>query len=70
MDKSRVLLNDGQLQFYCGCGARAELATTAESATQVFGYVCSKDGHAVTDFGGKEDLAQFHEYWRGQLRSA
>jgi hypothetical protein len=69
IEKATVRPEGGELQFYCGCGARALVATTVESTIPVFFYVCSKDGHAVTDFGSKEDLAQFQEYWRGRVKN-
>ena len=69
VESCKVLLEDGELQIYCRCGARAQIAQSAESGAVVFGYICSNEGHAITDFGSEADLAAFHECWRAKMTS-
>jgi hypothetical protein len=66
----RVTLAEGELRIFCGCGASADLGQSAEAGRTVWGYVCSKDGDAVTDFVDDGELAAFQRRWRNEITGA
>jgi len=63
----RVVLRNEEIKFFCECGAPAGLAQSAEGAKVVWGYVCSREGHALTDFGNGNELTAFQQEWRSKL---
>lgn len=65
--KYSIALNGETLAILCECGAPADLSQSAEGGKTVWGYVCSKDGHALTDFVHEGELAAFQRDWRNRL---
>ena len=64
---SRIELVNGEIRIYCECGVPGALARGSEYGKPVWGYVCSKEGHALTDSADTAELDAFKRHLRARI---
>jgi hypothetical protein len=65
-----AMSGNGELEIYCGThNALGVEATSAESGDIVYGFICSLEGEALTDFAAKEEFESFKSGYVKKLSS-